>query len=235
MHKKTVILSSLLLLFSIAEISAQERVDTAYLSDLKTALRAVWPNNRSVNLVFHGHSVPAGYWHDHEVHTLESYPHLLLEKLNAKYPYVPINTIVTAVGGENAEKGELRFQEVLDHKPDLIFIDYALNDRGLGLARAKLAWEKMIKKAQAAKIKVILFTPTPDQRVDILAPGNELEQHATQIRQLAKQYHTGIVDSFQKFIDKITAGEKLESLMSHVNHPNKKGHEIVAEGIFRWF
>lgn len=139
-------------------------IDTNYLSQVKTELRAVWPANRTINLVFHGHSVPAGYWHDHEVHTLESYPNLVLEKLKAKYPYAPINIIITAIGGENAEKGEARFvKQVLNHKPDVLFIDYALNDRSLGLERAKLAWEKMIKEAIRQNIKVILLTPSPDQ------------------------------------------------------------------------
>jgi hypothetical protein len=76
------------------------------LSAVKTALEAVWPANRTINLVFHGHSVPAGYWHDHEVHTLESYPYLTLKKLKTKYPYSVINIIVTAIGGENSVKGQ---------------------------------------------------------------------------------------------------------------------------------
>jgi hypothetical protein len=74
--------------------------------------------------------VPAGFWHDHEVHTLESYPYLTLGKLKDQYPYAVINVIVTAIGGENSLKGQKRFEtEVLNHKPDVLMIDYALNDR----------------------------------------------------------------------------------------------------------
>lgn len=44
--------------------------------------------------------------------------------------------------------GQKRFEsDVLCHKPDILFIDYALNDRGLGLEAAKAAWEKMIAEA----------------------------------------------------------------------------------------
>lgn len=226
----------ILICVSIKSEAQSITIDTAYLSEVKTELRAVWPANRTVNLVFHGHSVPAGYWHDHEVHTLESYPNLVLEKLKAKYPYAPINIIITAIGGENAEKGEARFvKEVLNHKPDVLFIDYALNDRSLGLEKAKLAWEKMIQEAIRQNIKIILLTPSPDQRVDLTAAGNELEQHASQIRQLAKTYKTGLADSFILFQQKIKAGEKLTDYMSHVNHPNKKGHELIADEIMKWF
>lgn len=210
--------------------------DTSYLSGIKTELQKVWPANRTINLVFHGHSVPAGYWHNHEVHTLESYPHLVLERLKEKYPYAVINIIVTAIGGENSIQGRKRFSsDVLNHKPDVIFIDYALNDRAAGLEKARAAWGKMIQDALRKNIKVILLTPSPDQRNDIMTPGNELEQHANQIRMLAKKYHTGLADPFKCFQEIVTHGGKIEDYMSHVNHPNKKGHEIIADEILKWF
>ena len=41
----------------------QKAADPAeYLNDLKREMRKEWPKNRTVNLVFHGHSVPAGYF-----------------------------------------------------------------------------------------------------------------------------------------------------------------------------
>lgn len=33
----------------------------AYLSSVTEALKRQWPDNRTVNIVCHGHSVPAGY------------------------------------------------------------------------------------------------------------------------------------------------------------------------------
>lgn len=206
-----------------------------YLAGIKKELQAVWPNNRTVNIVFHGHSVPAGYWANHEVHTLESYPHLVLEKLKARYPYAPVNVIVTAIGGENAVKGQMRFgEDVIRKKPDVILIDYALNDRSAGLVKAREAWEKMIQEAIRLQIKVILLTPSPDQRVNISAQGNKLEQHAAQIRQLAERHHTGLADPFILF-RKINDSGKIAEVMSWVNHPNKKGHEIIADEIMKWF
>ena len=206
-----------------------------YLSEVKQELKKVWPKSRTINIVFHGHSVPAGYWHDHEVHTLESYPHLVLQKLKKEYPYAVINVIVTAIGGENSQKGSLRFEkEVLPHRPDVLLIDYALNDRSLGLEKAKLAWEDMIKKALAQNIKVILLTPSPDQRVDLLEIGNPLDQHADQIRKLAKDYSVGLADPYAEF-KKIVVQGSLKDYMSHVNHPNLAGHELIASTIVQWF
>ena len=33
-----------------------------YLADIQAIMKTEWPKNRTVNLVFHGHSVPAGYF-----------------------------------------------------------------------------------------------------------------------------------------------------------------------------
>ncbi|HVW62053.1 MAG TPA: hypothetical protein VHC48_18515, partial [Puia sp.] len=87
----------------------------------------------------------------------------------------------------------------------------------------------------ARNIKVILLTPSPDLRSDIVTPGNELEQHAEQIRELARKYHTGLADPFKAFQEIAKHGGKIRDYMSHVNHPNKKGHEIIADAIIKWF
>ncbi len=121
---------------------------SSYLKDIKSELKKEWPGNRTINLVFHGHSVPAGYFKTPLVNTFDSYPFLLLKELKELYPYAVINVICTAIGGENSSEGVKRFEsDVLVHKPDVLFIDYALNDRGIGLEKSKDAWEEMINKA----------------------------------------------------------------------------------------
>ncbi|QIP14116.1 SGNH/GDSL hydrolase family protein [Spirosoma aureum] len=232
-------LRKLFLLISLLGLSvhlmAQQADSTTYLADVKKELNAVWPKNRTINLVFHGHSVPAGFWHDHEVHTLESYPNLLLKKLKDQYPYAVINVIVTAIGGENSIKGQTRFeQDVLVHKPDVLFIDYALNDRFAEIGKVKEAWVQMIETALARNIKVVLLTPSPDRRLNILDRANPLEPHVQQIKQLAEKYHTGLADPYAQF-KRIAARGDLINYMSHVNHPNREGHEIIATELMKWF
>ena len=207
-----------------------------YLDDLKTELKKEWPNNRTINLVFHGHSVPAGYFKTPVVNTLEAYPYQLLRQIKARYPHAVVNIINTSIGGENAQSGEKRFvSEVLSHRPDVVFIDYALNDRRIGLAEARKAWESMIAEALKKNIKVILLTPSPDQRVDLLTPGNELEQHALQIEQLASAHGIGLVDSYSLFRKQVQHGENVADFMSQVNHPNEKGHALIADELMTFF
>lgn len=233
---KKISLSVLILVCTVGLSIAQVADSLVYLSDIKTELNKQWPKNRTINLVFHGHSVPSGYWANHEVHTLASYPYLLLQQLKTAYPYAVINVITTSIGGENAIKGESRFtQDVLPHKPDVLFIDYALNDRDAGLEKTKGAWERMIQKALAANVKVVLLTPSPDTRVDIFAKDSKsLSAHADQIRALAAKYHVGLANPFSLF-QAIQKKGNLAKYMSQVNHPNLKGHQLISGELMKWF
>src|SRR5687768_5529471 len=126
-----------LALFIIFNISALQAQDTMFLRQVRSELQKAWPHNRAINLVFHGHSVPAGYFATPVVNTLEAYPQQVLRGLKEKYPNAVINVIVTAIGGENSVKGAARFSStVLIHQPDVLFIDYALNDRATGLDKS---------------------------------------------------------------------------------------------------
>jgi acyl-CoA thioesterase I len=215
---------------------AQRRI---YLKDIVKELNMQWPQNRTINIVYHGHSVPSGYFLTPVVDTFNSYPYLLHKRLKERFPFTVINTIVTAIGGENSEVGEKRFEEeVLCHRPDILTIDYSLNDRGIGLEKADYSWRSMIEKALKRNIKVILLTPTADYSGVENESSKEwvdLKQPAEQVKQLADRYEIGLVDSFKLFEAYIKAGGDLTDLLSQWNHPNKKGHELVAKELYRWF
>ncbi len=210
--------------------------DTSYLANVIEELKKKWPKNRLVNLVFHGHSVVAGYSTGSNIMTFQSYPMLVLKAVTEKYSTVPINMIRTAIGGENAEQGEKRFDStVLNHRPDALFIDYGLNDRSIGLERAQTAWEAMIKMALAKNIKTILLTPTPDLTEDIKSDTALLEKHSAMIIALAKKYNLPVIDSYHTFKKMALGGTDLTPLMAQNNHVNEKGHEIVANEISKLF
>ncbi|MDR2563652.1 MAG: glycoside hydrolase family 88 protein [Prevotellaceae bacterium] len=217
---------------SYAQIENKEN----YLDRVKENLRKKWPENKAVNLVFHGHSVPAAYFNTPNVRTAEAYPHLVFEALKNVYPYAVINTITTAMGGENAEQGLSRFKkDVLVHRPDVLFIDYALNDRKIGLERAEKAWEKMIYNALQKDCHIILLTPTPDLSENIIDDNSILEKHTQIIRKLAAKHNIGLIDSYAVFKEKAKNGENIKKYMSQSNHPNEKGHALVADLIIAYF
>ncbi len=135
----------------------------SYLSEIAEMLRAHWPENRTINIVCHGHSVPAGYFATPMVDSLNAYPHILYVDLKHRFPYAVINMIVTAIGGEDSVSGATRFERnVLCHHPDIITIDYGLNDREVGLQKAYASWSNMIQAGLASGAKMLLLTPTAD-------------------------------------------------------------------------
>jgi acyl-CoA thioesterase I len=217
--------------------SAKELVKPGgYLANLAAELQRQWPTNRTVNIVCHGHSVPAGYFKTPVVDTFNAYPHLLHRGLKERFPSAILNVIVTAIGGEDSESGAERFErDVLSLRPDVVTIDYALNDRRIGLARANAAWRSMLTNALANNIKVILLTPTPDMNTKLDDPNDPLNQHAAQVRRLAAEFHVALVDSLEAFRAKLSSGTPLRNLMSQFNHPNREGHELVAAELLRFF
>ena len=207
-----------------------------YLQSIKSELIKEWPKNRAINLVFHGHSVPSGYFKTPDVKPFQSYPLLLLKELKKIYPFAVINIILTCIGGENSEQGAKRFKkQVLNHRPDVLFIDYALNDTGIGAVASRKSWDYMIKTALKKNIKVILLTATPDQRVDLLSKETDLQKICTQVVDLSKEYQTGLVDNYTGFKNLFSSGEKITDYMSQVNHPNEKGHQLVVDGIMKYY
>lgn len=209
-----------------------------YLSNIIEELKVQWPDNHLINIVCHGHSVPAGYHSWANVDMFNSYPMLFHRGLKERFLFAVVNVIVTAIGGEESDKGAARFDtEVLNHNPRVLTIDYGLNDRRIGLEKAEESWRPMIEKSLKRNIKLILLTPTHDNS-GIVGPSEyweSLKQHAEQIRRLASEYEVGLVDSFALYENYVASGGDLSDLLSWPNHPNRKGHQIVADELLRWF
>lgn len=209
---------------------------STYLAEFTEALEKQWPENRTINIVCHGHSVPAGYHRTPDVRPFDSYPHMLHMALKKRYPHAVLNVIVTAIGGENSIAGAERFEaDVLSMSPDLILIDYGLNDRRAGIEPAAKAWRQMIRQSQEAKIPVILLTPTADQNAEMLSTQDALSRHAAQIRMLAKERRIGLADSYAAVVDYLKSGKDIGQIMSQSNHPNRAGHEMVVQELMAWF
>lgn len=225
-----------LLLLAVLPLAAADPAPASALAPVVQALELKWPRNRTVHLVCHGHSVPAGYFVTPAVHANEAYPAGLQAGLRARFPHAVLNVIVTAIGGEASDRGAARFErDVLALRPAVVTIDYSLNDRRLGLEKARANWSAMIVAAKAAGIQVILLTPTPDQSAKLDDPKDPLNLHAEQVRALAKEHGVPLVDSLALFKAKVAAGTPLKDLMSQVNHPNAAGHALVTAALLELF
>jgi hypothetical protein len=93
----------------------------------------------------------------------------------------------------------------------------------------------MIDTALKQKVKIILVTPSPDQRENILDLNNRLVINARQVESLSKEFQVGLANVLPLFQQIFVKNGSLIEVMSHVNHPNRLGHEIIANEIFKWF
>ncbi len=210
--------------------------DSIYLKAVTVELQKKWPKNRPVYFVYHGHSVPAGYFKAPNVHTYESYPYLATRKIQKHFNTANISCINTAIGGENAVKGASRFaSEVLSKKPDLVFIDYALNDRWTQIDTARMAWESMVLQCINNNIPVYLCTPTLDNRENILDDNAKLVPYVNMIKALAVKHNVGLIDSYSEFKSLALSGANLKDYVTEPHHPNEKGHQLVANLIAQIF
>jgi acyl-CoA thioesterase I len=197
-----------------------------------SAMEVMWPKNKAVHIVFHGHSVPSGYHKTPEVRTFESYPHLFHVWLKERYPHAVINVMVTAIGGEDSVSGAARFErDVLPLRPDMIFIDYALNDRRKPLDQVEAAWRSMIQTAKKHRIPLVLLTPTGDGTADMNDPADPLRQRADLIRRLATEEGVLLADVSAAWLAELKSGTPQSELLSQVNHPNLRGHKVALSAI----
>lgn len=209
-----------------------------YLDPVLDELAKKWPENRTVNIVCHGHSVPAGYFATPFVNTFQAYPHLLHRMIKERFPFAVANVIVTAIGGETSRTGSERFtRDVLNHRPDVVTVDYALNDRGLPLADVRSYWKRMIEEAAAQNSRVILLTGTLDRSYFYKnGDWDSLRERAQLIRELADEYSVGLADSMQAWIKRIGSDDaELVNLLSHVNHPSLEAHQLVVNELGKFF
>lgn len=211
-------------------------LQAANLHALDGELSKSWPDNRTINIVFHGHSVPAGYHRAGEVKPFESYPFLFGQKLKQQYPNAVVNIVTTAIGGEHSIDGAARFgTDVFEQKPDLILIDYALNDRQRSLASVETAWRAMIDDAQAAGVPVMLLTPTGASDADLSDSADLLTERANLIRTVAVSEGVLLADVSADWLAATTSGTDENDLLSQGNHPNLEGHQLAADTIWQAF
>ncbi len=212
--------------------SAQSRLPP----ELLASMDVKWPKNHSINLVFHGHSVPSGYQKTPDVRPFEAYPQLVFQGLKKDHPFAVMNCIVTAIGGEDSLSGAARFEkDVLCHQPDVIFIDYALNDRRQPLDKVEAAWKSMIRQAKQRKIPVVLLTPTGDSSAKLDNPADPLCQRAELIRKVAREENVPLADVFAAWQAEVAKGTPQTDLLSQPNHPNLRGNTLAAATVLALF
>lgn len=152
--------------------------------------------------------------------------------------------IGAGIGGNKVYDLFLRLEDdVMSRKPDIVFIYVGVNDvwhkqssqTGTDPDKFIAFYTALIKKMQAAGIKIIVCTPAViGERTDFSnAQDGDLNRYSQIIRDLASKYGCGLVDLRKAFLEYNLKNnpENKESgiLTTDRVHLNQAGNQLVAD------
>ena len=182
-------------------------------------------------IVCFGDSITAGYA------VRRGFPSFLLESLRQRFPDSKIEMINSGISGDTSQDGLSRLDwAVLSYEPDLVTIDFGINDcvLGLSLEEFEMNLVEMVRRIRAGPDSEILLlssqpleSPPYDQRV--------LDYYQT-VERVAKEMNVGFVDVYGAWMKRVRAGMPLDSLiLPGLDHPNEAGYRIIAEELMSLF
>jgi acyl-CoA thioesterase-1 len=163
----------------------------------------------------------------------KGYLDFLAEMLEKKYPACDVTIINRGIPGDTAEGGLFRLREdVLDGDPDLVFIQFALNDAFMGVDPGrfrntiKLIVER-IKADTEAEILLITSVPIMYEASDAMA-----ERFYAILADIAEEEDVSIAMVHSYWKKKVSEGIDFRGLVQgDMVHPNVEGYRLMAEAI----
>jgi len=178
------------------------------------------PPDKPNKLVVLGDSLTEGYG----VARSAAFPALLGTKIkDSGKPWTVVNA---GISGATTASGPSRMRWQLKSKPQLIILALGANDglRGVNLESTEKNLAQTIEIAQKEKIKIVL--------AGMMLPPNYGAQYGKNFQalynRLAKKYQ---LQKIPFLLDGVAGNPKLN--LADGIHPNEKGHEIIADHVYK--
>jgi lysophospholipase L1-like esterase len=169
--------------------------------------------------------------------------------LQAQYPAAKITAINAGVGGTRSDLGAFRLRsQVLDRHPDLVFVEFAVNDMNTDTAAIHEAMEGIVRQIRAndpATDICFVYTMT-GAMAEVLSQGR-LPPGARAMEDVAEYYHIPSIDMCVQIMELYKAGSlifqgkpeehsgKLVFSPDNVHPYAQTGHRLYTEAIVRSF
>jgi len=155
--------------------------------------------------------------------------------LKGCYERARIDPVNAGIPGDTAAGGLRRIGPVLDRSPDVMVVQFALNDAfaGFGPDAFGQNLEQIARTAADAGVVPVLATSCPlmmeaEQR---LADG-----YYGRIRDLARKLDIPLADLEQFWLGKTgPVGQRDDLFLSDGVHPTDEGHQLMADGLLALF
>jgi acyl-CoA thioesterase-1 len=169
-------------------------------------------------VVILGDSLTEGYG----ISQSQAYPAILENLLKEKK--ISAKIINAGISGSTSASGESRLRWFLKSRPDILVLALGANDglRGLDTDGLKTHLEKVIRLAQAEKIKVIIA----GMKIPLNYGDDYRRKYERVFPDLAKQYSLELIP----FLLEGVATNKSLNISDGI-HPNEKGHAVIAKNL----
>ena len=182
-------------------------------------------------IVCFGDSITAGYA------VRRGFPSFLLESLRQRFPDSKIEMINSGISGDTSQDGLSRLDwAVLSYEPDLVTINFGINDcvLGLSLEEFEMNLVEMVRRIRAGPgSEVLLLT---SQLLETPPYDRLVLDYYQAIERVAREMDVGFVDVHGAWMRRVEQGTPLSSLiLPGLDHPNEAGYRIIAEELMRLF
>ncbi|MDF3059438.1 MAG: hydrolase [Rariglobus sp.] len=166
---------------------------------------------------------------------LTSYRALTSRRLEERYPRARFRFWDAAIGGTTSQLGAFRLErDVLARKPDLVFLDFTVNDDSVPPVADRLAsYEAIVRKLVSAGVPVVqaIFAVKKD-----VLPGAAERPLDVAHKIIAQAYGLPSGDAVTLMRAKIAAGEatvdELWDAPPDATHPGDKGYALYAGAVW---
>ena len=173
-----------------------------------------------VTIAYLGGSITQGTGADNE----NCYAALTTKWIESQYPDAKVNYVNAGIGATGSYIGVHRCDaQVLSHDPDLVFIDFSVNDESQNNAINKLTYEGLIRKIwqHSSNPGIICIAMTQDNGTSVQdCHGEVTEKYSVPF----VSYH----DAMLNFLNTNTAGVQWSDISGDNIHPNMSGHAILS-------
>ena len=201
----------------------QRRFTEKTLADLK--------NGCNVTIVAFGDSITAGFA------VRRGFPSFWREMLQQKYPEARLELINSGISGDTTLDGLARLDwAVLSYEPDLVTINFGINDcvLGLGLDEFEMNFVEIVRRIRAGPDSEILLLSS--QPLETPPYDKIVRDYYQTIERVAKEMDVGFVDVYEAWMERVRAGTPLGSMIiPGLDHPNEAGYRIIAEELMKLF
>jgi lysophospholipase L1-like esterase len=185
----------------------------------------------NVTIVAFGDSITAGYC------VRRGFPSFWKELLAEKYPEAVVEMINSGTCGDTSMDGLARLDwAVLSYEPDLVTINFAINDcaLGLGLEEFEMSFVEMVRRIRAGPNSEILLLSS--QPLETPPYDRMVLDYYQAVHRVATEMDVGFVNVYGAWMKKVNAGTPLGSMiLSGLDHPNEAGYRVIAEELMRLF